>query len=210
MKRYAIIFLVLLLICTIVFSERREEYLVMDEEGRYVMLTIYYPRFSEFSNKIRLKSSDYDVVKLFKNKYALNIWKFDVGRLNDENRCDIVFGVYNEAPHHKVMAKRMFAYKIVDGDLLPKFRCSRFITPMIDFNLYDMDGDGYDEVVTLEEYKGVQSLNIYRQYDLKIERVYNLVLDDKYDSIIKGDGIFVVSENNKREFILKDGEVFLK
>lgn len=210
MRRFLVLFLILMLLFSLfVFSERVQDYNVIDEEGREVTLFVYYWRFSKFSNKIRFKSSDYDVIKTFKGKYELNIWKVDIGRLNDENKMDIVFGVYNEAPHHKVMTRRMFAYKISDGKLLPKFRCSRFMTPMVDFNLYDIDGDGFDEVVTLEEYKGVQSLNIYRQYDLKIKCVYNLSLDEIYDSIEKDDGVFVVNKKGRREFILNEG-VLLK
>lgn len=210
MKRRFVLLILIIAFCATLLSERKEEYSVVDEDGRDVLLTIFYPRLSKYSNKINLKSADYDNTFFFKDKYQLNIYKFVYGRLNDENRADIVFGVYNKAPHHRVMARRMFAYNIVDGRLAAKFRCSRFITPMIDFTLYDFDGDGFDEVVTIERYKNNYSLNIYKQYNLKIERISTLALEKPADKLLLENGVYIIEDNIKRQVDFKNKEVILK
>ena len=199
-----IILLVLVMAC--VFAKKKSVYQVFDEDNRPWQMTVVRPLWSKYSNKLIFTSGDDKFIMDFKGKYEHNIYKIQTGRVNDETNFDIAFGVYNKAPSHQVYAKRMFIYYIDDGILRPKFRCSRFIRPMVDFALADLNGDGFDEIYTIEKYKGQYSLNMYRQYDLKIELISSFDLDFKADSFLIDQGLFIVGDE-KHQVYLKNEEV---
>ena len=199
-----IILLVLVMAC--VFAKKKSVYQVFDEDNRPWQMTVVRPLWSKYSNKVIFTSGDDKFIMDFKGKYEHNIYKVQTGRVNDETNFDIAFGVYNKAPSHQVYAKRMFIYYIDDGVLRPKFRCSRFIRPMVDFAMADLDGDGFDEIYTIEKYKNQYSLNMYRQYDLKIELISSFDLDFKADSFLIDQGLFIVGDQIHQVY-LKNEEV---
>ena len=199
-----IILLVLVMAC--VFTKKKSVYQVFDEDNRPWQMTVVRPLWSKYSNKVIFTSGDDKFIMDFKGKYEHNIYKIQTGRVNDETNFDIAFGVYNKAPSHQVYAKRMFIYYIDDGILRPKFRCSRFIRPMVDFAMADLDGDGFDEIYTIEKYKNQYSLNMYRQYDLKIELISSFDLDFKADSFLIDQGLFIVGDQTHQVY-LKNEEV---
>ena len=199
-----IILLVLVMAC--VFAKKKSVYQVFDEDNRPWQMTVVRPLWSKYSNKLIFTSGDDKFIMDFKGKYEHNIYKIQTGRVNDETNFDIAFGVYNKAPSHQVYAKRMFIYYIDDGVLRPKFRCSRFIRPMVDFAMADLDGDGFDEIYTIEKYKNQYSLNMYRQYDLKIELISSFDLDFKADSFLIDQGLFIVGDQTHQVY-LKNEEV---
>ena len=206
-KKLIWVFLLLLVfIWLIFFAKRSQTYEVYDEDNRPWQMTVVRPLWSKYSNKLIFESGDEKFVRDFKGKYEHNIYKVQTGRVNDETNFDIAFGVYNKAPSHQVYAKRMFIYYIDDGILRPKFRCSRFIRPMVDFALADLDGDGFDEIYTIEKYKDQYSLNMYRQYDLKIELISSFDLDFKADFFLIDQGLFIVGDQ-KHQVYLKNEEV---
>ena len=199
-----IILLILVMAC--VFAKKKSVYQVFDEDNRPWQMTVVRPLWSKYSNKVIFTSGDDKFIMDFKGKYEHNIYKIQTGRVNDETNFDIAFGVYNKAPSHQVYAKRMFIYYIDDGILRPKFRCSRFIRPMVDFTLADLDGDGFDEIYTIEKYKNQYSLNMYRQYDLKIELISSFDLDFKANSFLIDQDLFIVGDQTHQVY-LKNKEV---
>lgn len=199
-----IILLVLVMAC--VFAKKKSVYQVFDEDNRPWQMTVVRPLWSKYSNKVIFTSGDDKFIMDFKGKYEHNIYKVQTGRVNDETNFDIAFGVYNKAPSHQVYAKRMFIYYIDDGMLRPKFRCSRFIRPMVDFALADLNDDDFDEIYTIEKYKDQYSLNMYKQYDLKIELISSFDLDFKADSFLIDQGLFIVGDE-KHQVYLKNKEV---
>ena len=196
----------LVLVMACVFAKKKSVYQVFDEDNRPWQMTVVRPLWSKYSNKLIFTSGDDKFIMDFKGKYEHNIYKIQTGRVNDETNFDIAFGVYNKAPSHQVYAKRMFIYYIDDGVLRPKFRCSRFIRPMVDFAMADLDGDGFDEIYTIEKYKNQYSLNMYRQYDLKIELISSFDLDFKADSFLIDQGLFLVGDEIHQVY-LKNEEV---
>lgn len=197
-----IVLLVLVMAC--VFAKKKSVYQVFDEDNRPWQMTVVRPLWSKYSNKVIFTSGDDKFIMDFKGKYEHNIYKVQPGRVNDETNFDIAFGVYNKAPSHQVYAKRMFIYYIDNGILRPKFRCSRFIRPMVDFALADLNGDGFDEIYTIEKYKGQYSLNMYRQYDLKIELISSFDLDFKADSFLIDQGLFIVGDQKHQVYLKKE------
>ena len=132
MKKKSLALAILLLLALLAISriETTHSYTVIDEELGEVEMTLSKPIFARFYNKVTFTKDGRSKTKTFEGKYKLNIYKVDLGRVNDENKFDIAFGVYSIAPWHRTPSKRVFLYKVVDLDLKPKFRCSRLINPM--------------------------------------------------------------------------------
>lgn len=184
---------------------------VVDDDGKPVTLTLRKRRFQKYYNEVTLSDDENVNTHVFKDKYTLNIWKWKMGRVNDENNEDIAFGVYNIAPHHRIMTNRVFIYTVKDLELQPKFRASRLTYPISDFTLFDIDGDGYDEVVAIEKYKGDFYISAYKEYDLKIERVYfGKFLFEISRFTHDEENLSVETEKGKFNVGLKNKEVYLK
>lgn len=213
MKRVFKVIIVLVLIASIlIFTIKSERsFYVYDENNNKVELTLKKPLYKKFYNEVKVSDGIDSKSQAFNGKMTLNIWKFETGRVNDNTNFDIIFGVYNKAPHHKVYAKRIFIYNIKDLKLVPKFRCSRLVSPMIDFAIFDWDNNGFDEIVSIEKYKDNYSFNVYIQYDYNIERIYTKTLDFTPDRIFKRDEkLFISSDNGEKEIYIKNKEVNFK
>ncbi len=202
---------VVLLIALFIFSKESISFDVVDDDGKPVTLTLRKRRFQKYYNEVTLSDGENVNTYVFKDKYTLNIWKWKTGRVNDENNEDVVFGVYNIAPHHRIMTNRVFIYTVKDLELQPKFRASRLTYPISDFTLYDIDGDGYDEVVAIEKYKGDTYISAYKEYDLKIERVYFGKFSFEISRFLEdGENLSVETEKGTFNVGLKNKEVYLK
>lgn len=212
MKKKSLALAILLLLALLAISriETTVSYTVLDEELGEVEMTLAKPIFARFYNKVTFTKDNLSKTKTFEGKYKLNIYKVDLGRVNDENKFDIAFGVYSIAPWHRTPSKRVFLYKVDDLDLKPKFRCSRLINPMYDFILYDIDGDGFDEVVSIEKYKGVYSIGVYKQYDMLIERIATRKIDFRPTKLLKDKKLYIEGINIMKEINFSKEVIDLK
>lgn len=209
-KKFLVVTIVLVIILFI-FSKESISFDVVDDDGKPVALTLRKRRFQKFYNEVTLSDGKNVNTHVFKDKYTLNIWKWKTGRVNDENNEDIAFGVYNIAPHHRIMTNRVFIYTVKDLELQPKFRASRLTYPISDFTLYDIDDDGYDEVVAIEKYKGDTYISAYKEYDLKIERVYFGKFSFEISRFLEnGENLSIETEKGTFNVGLKNKEVYLK
>lgn len=209
-KKFLVVTIVLV-IGLFVFSKESISFDVVDDDGEIVALTLRKRRFQKFYNEVTLSDGERSNVHFYKGKYTLNIWKWKTGRVNDENNEDVAFGVYNIAPHHRIMTNRVFIYTVKDLELQPKFRASRLTYPISDFTLFDIDGDGYDEVMAIEKYKGDTYISAYKEYDLKIERVYfGKFLFEISRFSNDSENLSVETEKGTFNVGLKNKEVYLK
>lgn len=209
-KKFLVVTIVLVIILFI-FSKESISFDVVDDDGKPIALTLRKKRFQKYYNEVTLSDDENVNIHVFKDKYTLNIWKWKTGRVNDENNEDVVFGVYNIAPHHRIMTNRVFIYTVKDLELQPKFRASRLTYPISDFTLFDIDGDGYDEVMAIEKYKGDTYISAYKEYDLKIERVYfGKFLFEISRFSNDSENLSVETEKGTFNVGLKNKEVYLK
>lgn len=209
-KKFLVVTIVLVIILFI-FSKESISFDVVDDDGKSVTLTLRKRRFQRYYNEVTMSDDENVNTHVFKDKYTLNIWKWKTGRVNDENNEDIAFGVYNIAPHHRIMTNRVFIYTVKDLELQPKFRASRLTYPISDFTLFDIDGDGYDEVMAIEKYKGDTYISAYKEYDLKIERVYfGKFLFEISRFSNDSENLSVETEKGTFNVGLKNKEVYLK
>lgn len=81
---------------------------------------------------------------------ALKPLKVLAGDMNGDGLAEISICVYKSAKFHPVLAKRPFFYDLRDGELTPVWLGSRLARPFEDYRLFDVNGDGTDEIVSIE------------------------------------------------------------
>lgn len=118
------------------------------------------------------------------------------GDIDGDGRVEIGVCVYKTAKFHPVPAKRPFFYALQDGQLQPVWLGSRLARPFADYRLFDLDGDGVDEIVSIES---VQSGNqLLALYDWKGFGFEVRAISDEY----QGEIVFLNNTNTRQDEIL--------
>lgn len=160
---------------------------------------------SDLSNQVY--SKDYSHLKP---------WKIAIGDIDGDGIDEISIGAYKESPLHKVMAKRPFIYSFIEGEIRPKWRGSRLSRPFIDYNFYDIDDDGIDELVSIEILKDDRNvINVYKWKGFGFE---GFIESKDFESIsnlkIKEDGIFISIKEEKKNYsgkvVLESGKLIVE
>lgn len=108
-------------------------------------------RFSKYGKDLVIFSLDGEIREIYREDFLrLKPWKIALGDIDGDGKCEISIGVYKKAPFHQVMAKRPFIYSYEKSSLQPKWRGSRLSKPFTEYELSDIDGDGIDEIVSIE------------------------------------------------------------
>lgn len=141
---------------------------------------------AEFENiqvEILSSSSDYgDEIKIQRDSHefvidaeGMNPWKIDFCNV-DGGEVELAIGVYKKSPHHKEIVRRLFLYNIdfENERLKPKLRISRLHNPLVDFVMIDIDEDGLDEIISIEEtIRGNYVMGGYNWTNFAFERDYS-------------------------------------
>lgn len=141
--------------------------------------------------------------EVYRKDYShLKPWKVALGDVDGNGVDEISIGVYKESPLHPVMAKRPFIYSFINSEMQPKWRGSRLSRPFIDYNFYDIDGDGIDELVSIEILKdGRNLMNIYKWKGFGFEGfVESEDFEQIYDLSVSKDGIFIKIKEGKKNY----------
>lgn len=158
-----------------------------------------------FAKDLKIKK---DGEKFIIDVHNLKPWKVDFCNV-DGGEVELALGVYKKTPFDKSLAKRCFLYNIdfKNKKLIPKLRISRLHNPITDFNLCDIDGDGRDEIISIEKnIKGEYLFGVYDWTNFSFERNYSSI-------ILKDEPIFLDKEKkvevrgNKRELFLEGDEI---
>lgn len=91
--------------------------------------------------------------------------KIQAGDINGDGVVEIAVCVYKTTKFHPVPAKRPFFYDLADGGLEPVWLGSRLSRPFDQYILHDMDGDGADEIISIERTE--QGDILFAAYDWK-------------------------------------------
>ncbi len=141
-------------------------------DGTSYTLVFYRKLWSSYSNELEIRSEDGSTWQRFRGPHPLNIWKVCQGDVEGDGEPEIALGVYKKSPHHPVMAKRVFLYNLREGELQAKYRASRLSLPMEDFILYDIDGDGREEIVAVERKDAEYFVSAYHYVHFSLSRDY--------------------------------------
>jgi dTDP-glucose pyrophosphorylase len=96
------------------------------------------------------------------NLESLKPMKVMVGDINGDGLNEISLCVYKSTKFHPELAKRPFFYLLEADKLVPVWRGSCLSRPFDDYELFDMDDDGIDEIVAIERLEdGKRLLAVY-------------------------------------------------
>ena len=205
MKKYGIL-IILILIVGLLINIPVFNLSVNDVDGNPCEIKFSKKIYERYPNRVSINGK----VHIYKDRYRLNVWKAEAGVVTDEGVENVVLGVYNKSPFHQEMEKRVFIYIVKDDELRPRYRASKLSLPFDDFLLYDVDGDGVMEIVTLDSVKGA---NFVSAYKLKKMTIYREYFSKSYESLSElnvNDGLYVKAEGKTREVVLSGDELLLK
>ena len=123
----------------------------------------------EYGNELKIKNRD--------REFSIDVsdirpWKLDLCNV-DGGEMELALGVYKKTPFDQKFDRRCFLYNIdvKNKRLRPKLRISRLHNPIKDFNLCDLDGDGYDEIISIEKnLDGNYLFGVYDWTNFAVER----------------------------------------
>lgn len=94
---------------------------------------------------------------------SLNPWKIQTADVDGDGKIEISIGVLKTTGTDPVMRKRPFIYSWGETGLRPKWLGSRLSKPFDDYIFHDLDGDGLDELISIERLAdGRKVLNAYK------------------------------------------------
>ena len=163
--KYLIFLLIFLTSC------RGNEAKVIDSASQANLLAEIISLDGEYGNELRIKKKDEE---FYIDVSDLKPWKLDFCNV-DGGEMELALGVYKKTPFDQKFDRRCFLYNIDfrNKKLRPKLRISRLHNPIKDFNLCDLDGDGYDEIISIEKnLDGNYLFGVYDWTNFAVERNY--------------------------------------
>ena len=149
--------------------------------------------------KIKAKGNEFVI-----DVEELKAWKVDFCNV-DGGEMELALGVYKKTPFDPKYDRRCFLYNIdfKNRMLKPKLRISRLYNPIVDFNLCDIDGDSYDEIISIE--KNIDGNFLFGVYDWT-----NFAFQRNHGSIILKEEPKFLDKEKKVEINGSERELYLE
>lgn len=192
------------IIDTISIKEQIKEYGLGDVNGngKSELIILTGNKRAEYGKEVIVFAVSNSIREIGRKDFTkLNPWKLVIGDIDGNNIEEISVGVYKESPLHTVMAKRPFIYSFVDGGIHPKWRGSRLARPFTDYNFYDIDGDGIDEIISIEILQDNRKIiNTYKWKGFGFEGFLESEIYDDIRDLIIDDGIYINIKEGKENY----------
>lgn len=158
-------------------------------------------RDKKFGYDLKIKNKGNDFVI---NVEDLKSWKVDFANV-DGGEIELALGVYKKTPFDPKFDRRCFLYNIdfKNKKLKPKLRISRLYNPIRDFNLCDIDGDTYDEIISIE--KNIDGNYLFGVYDWT-----NFAFQRNHGSMILKEEPKFLDKEKKVEINGRERELYLE
>lgn len=193
--KYLIFLLIFLTGC------RGNEAKVLDSASQVNLSAEIISLDDKYGSELRIKNKNEEFLI---DVSDLKPWKIDLANV-DGGPIELALGVYKKTPFDQKFDRRCFLYNIdfKNQVLRPKLRISRLYNPIKDFNLCDLDGDAYDEIISIE--KDIDGNYLFGVYDWT-----NFALERNYGSqVLKKEPKFLDKEK-KVEIDGKKCELYLE
>lgn len=193
--KYLIFLLIFLTGC------RGNEAKVIDSASQGKLLAEIISLDDKYGSELRIKKKDEE---FYIDVSDLKLWKVDLVNV-DGGEMEIALGVYKKTPFDQKFDRRCFLYNIDFNNqkLRPKLRISRLHNPIKDFNLCDLDGDGYDEIISIE--KNIDGNYLFGVYDWT-----NFAVERNHGSEVLMDEPKFLDKEKKVEIDGKKCELYLE
>ena len=155
----------------------------------------------KYGSELRIKNKNEEFII---DVSDLRPWKIDLANV-DGGPIELALGVYKKTPFDQKFDRRCFLYNIdfKNQKLRPKLRNSRLHNPIKDFNLCDLDGDGYDEIISIE--KNIDGNYLFGVYDWT-----NFAVERNHGSEVLMDEPKFLDKEKKVEIDGKKCELYLE
>jgi len=109
---------------------------------------------------------------LIDENHGFNPWRIRAKDIDGDTCLDICVGVWKKTRFCSVAWNSLFVYGWDGKQLFPKWLGSSLSSPLVDFELLDMDGDGSEELLALEAQRnGQKRIMCYRWNDFGFEGI---------------------------------------
>lgn len=128
-----------------------------DNDGNVEYAYITYRKVEDghlMGGDIVIGNRDGGKMKTIWRQKNLNPWKLVIADVDGDGKNEVIAGVWKKSPKDPVMAKRVFVYTWNGKRLMPKWLGSRLSRRFIDFTFNDINRDGWDELLALENAPG--------------------------------------------------------
>ena len=123
----------------------------VDGDNLEELVLLTKKEFRKYGDKVIIFSLKDGIKEEYQEDFSrLKPWKLALGDIDGDGKDEVSIGVYKKTRFHQLMAKRPFIYSYENNRLQPKWRGSRLSKPFSDYGFYDIDGDGIDEIISIE------------------------------------------------------------
>jgi len=153
-------------------------------------LIIYEINF--FFNEIHINE------KYRNNLAPINPWTIKICDLDNDSELDIFIGAYKETTYYPGLENRPFFFNYKDNKLVKKWTGSKLRAPFKDVCFGDLDGNGTDEFIVIEEVedgKNIVSVYYWFGFGFILQGESKIYKNIEYIKIENIDGRFLIKTN---------------